>query len=107
MDFMNIPESRWILLPPVTYRYMNQIFIDEFFSTGKLMLSSFTRFSQHQDEQRSDNLEGENLVIGTAGDISITAQTGHGNKSIVLCTSVLESEDLMRQFDCDGYFRNS
>jgi hypothetical protein len=84
---------------------MDQVYIDEFFATGRLMLSSFTRFSQHPDEQRGDELEGKNLIVGSRGDLVVTAQTGHGDQSLVLCTSVREDEELMRQFNCDGYFR--
>lgn len=100
-----VPERRWVILQPVVYRYMDQQFIDEFFATGRLMLSSFARFQQHPDEERGDVLEGKNLVVGTAGDLTVTAQVEMGGNSLVFCTSVHGEAALMQQFRSNGYFR--
>lgn len=100
------PVPQWTLFPPIVYRYMDQQYIDEFFATGRLMLSSFHRFKQHADEQREDSLEGQNLVVGRYQDRDVfTAQIKHGEDALVFCTSVREGDDLMRQFGCNGYFR--
>jgi hypothetical protein len=96
---------RWVLIPPVVYRYMPQQFIDEFFATGRLRLSSFAVFKGHADEQRGDPLEGINLVSGASDPLTIIASVHHGQNSLVLSTSVRGDASLMRQFNCDGYFR--
>jgi hypothetical protein len=84
---------------------MPQQFIDEFFSTGKLRLSSFATFKGHDDEQRGDLLEGLNLVSGASDSLTMLASVSHGRNSLVLSTSVRGDASLMRQSNCDGYFR--
>jgi hypothetical protein len=98
-------ERRWVVVPPVVYRYMSQRYIDEFFATGKLMLGSFATFKQHADEQRGDTQEGLNVVSAIGEDVTVVMGAQHGTHSIVLSTSVRGDDELMRQFGCDGYFR--
>jgi hypothetical protein len=98
-------EKRWVAIPPVVYRYMPQRYIDEFFATGRLMLSSFAKFKQHADEQRGDDQEGLNVITGIGENLTVWKATQHGTHSLVLSTSVRGDEGLMRQFGCDGYFR--
>ena len=98
-------EPRWILLPPVVYRYLDQQFIEEFFSTGRLRLSSFHQFKNYADEERGDDHEGKNVVTGIGDNITITAGVEQGHNSLILCTSVRGDNDLMRQFGCTGFFR--
>lgn len=98
-------ERRWVLLPPVVYRYMDKQYIEEFFDTGRLMLSSFSKFRAHADEQRGDEQEGMNLIVGAGCDKVVSAQVEVGRNSYVLCTSVHGNDELMHQFKTNGYFR--
>jgi hypothetical protein len=106
-DFISPPpaEKRWVLMPPVVYRYMLQRYIDDFFESGRLMLGSFATFKQHADEQRGDTQEGVNVITATGESLTVLMGAQHGMNSLVLSTSVRGDEDLMRQFGCDGYFR--
>jgi hypothetical protein len=97
--------QRWVLVPPVVYRYMNQQYINEFFSTGRLRLGSFATFKRHEDEERGDLLEGVNLVTGSSDVLTVAASLQQGCNSLILSTSMRADESLMRQFNCDGYFR--
>jgi hypothetical protein len=84
---------------------MEQKYIDEFFDSGHLMLSSFHRFSQHADEQRQDTNEGANILTGIGENHTLFAVTRHGHRSVIFCTSTREDESLMSTFGYDGYFR--
>lgn len=99
-------DLSWSLIPPVVYRYMDQQWVDKFFETGELMLTSFTRCSQHRDEQRADEFEGMTLVVGRGpGGLSFEGQIRMGADFYLLCTSVRCDESITREFDCDGYFK--
>lgn len=99
-------DLSWTLMPPVVYRYMEQQWVDKFFETGELMLTSFTRCSSHCDEQRADEFEGMTLVVGRGpGNLRIESQVRMGADFYLLCTSVRGDESLMREFGCDGFFR--
>lgn len=95
----------WNVCTPVVYRYMEQKFIDEFFSSGRLLLSSFQQFAKHTDEQRKDSHEGANILTGLGANHTISAVTQHGHRSLIFCTSTRADEELMRDFGADGYFR--
>ena len=55
-------QKNWHIRTPHLFRYMNREYIEKFFDTGKLMLSSFRRFSEHDDAMRNDGIEGKNVV---------------------------------------------
>lgn len=84
---------------------MEQRYIDEFFATGRLMLSSFVRFAAHEDEERQDGEEGRNIVTIAGENLTVIAGLGHGDHSYILCTSCRGDQDMMVQFGCDGYFQ--
>jgi hypothetical protein len=92
--------------PPV-FRYLEQKFIDEFFTSGKLQLSSFSKFAEHPDEQRHDADEGWCVV-----DIKmptkkkrLRSRVGIPKNSYILSTSLKRDQKLMIDFDRDGYFK--
>lgn len=95
----------WHVKTPTVFRYMEQKYINEFFETGCLRLSTFAAFSKHEDEQRHDAKEGRNIVVGTGEEHTIFAVTGHGHRSLIFCTSTRADDGLMRAFDTNGYFK--
>lgn len=95
----------WHVKTPILYRYLDQQYIDEFFETGRLRLSTFATFAEHEDEQRHDPNEGTNILIGTAEDQTVFAVTKHGHRELILSTSTRADEQLMEAFDTNGYFR--
>jgi hypothetical protein len=83
-------------------------FVDAFFETGALRLSSFERFSQHADEQRLDASEGKGIVahINAEGEgQTIMARIGQGHNAYVLCASTFYSGNLAEAFNADSGFR--
>jgi len=98
----------WQVTTPVVFRYLPRAFVDAFFATGALRLSSFRRFHQHADEQRNDGEEGRSLFVNrtsAGGGQTLLAQMHHGHNALVLCGSLLADRDLMTSFGCDSYIR--
>lgn len=89
---------------PMVYRYLEKQWIVQFFSEGKLRLSSFKKFRKHIDEQRGDKVEGNNILIGTGNDKTIYAVVSTGIDAFVLSTSLLYSQSLYNDFKVDGCF---
>ena len=58
-------SENWFIRKPPVFRYLRPQYVEEFFQTGALRLSSFKAFSQHSDEQRQDPGEGRTLLIAT------------------------------------------
>lgn len=96
--------KRYDFNTPHMYRYMPQKYIDKFFESGLIRLSSFSRFSEHEDEVRRDQSEGHNILRGE-GQTTVHAVTGHGHNAYVLCGSTIESDDLTERFGVNGYFK--
>lgn len=106
MITLNLARKRpWTIVIPKVYRYMDQKYIDEFFETGILRLSTFHTFAQHKDEQRHDPKEGFNILFGLGDNSTIVAVTRHGSNSLIFCTSTIEDDQLMQSFNTNGYFK--
>jgi hypothetical protein len=104
--FVEAPEQlSWQIMPSTLYRCLEKKYIDEFFQTGRLRLSSFSLFSKHKDEQRGDKSEGQNVLVAMGSGHTVMAKTAHGQNAYVLSSSYQMSDALMRDFDCDGCFR--
>lgn len=99
------PTKRHSVNTPHMFRYMPQEYIDDFFEDGTLRLSSFERFSRHEDEIRRDSSEGGNILWGRGEDKTMMAVTHHGHNAYVLCGSTIGSDRLMDRFGENGYFR--
>ncbi len=83
---------------PYVYRYMDSAFIEEFFESGRLRLSSFDAFSKHEDEQRKDTSEGKAVVFASSPNQTQVSVIGKGHDAYVLSTSVLDDDALGEQF---------
>ena len=93
-----------VLLPPV-FRYLPRMYVERFFESGELRLSSFSQFSKHKDEARGDREEGNSLVSSKGGGRQFLAAVGGGHKSYVLCGSFTLSGAIMSKFSgCDAAF---
>lgn len=84
--------------PTPVYRYMAEEYVDEFFRTGKLQLSSFIRFAKHPDERFRDEKEGWNILGVTGKDSTMYTVTAHGRACLVLSTSLLGPWSEVPQF---------
>jgi hypothetical protein len=91
-------------IPPL-FRYMKREHVNEFFGTGALMLTTYARCAA-MDATRQDRREGKMNSLLRYGDRAIAGLHGVGKTSYMLCTSLVESKDLMHSFEgTDDYFR--
>jgi hypothetical protein len=63
--------SQWSVALPAVFRYEDKRWIDEFFATGKLRLSTFARFATYADEVRGDTMEGRGMSFGFTKDKTV------------------------------------
>jgi len=100
--------SEWRIRRPYLYRYLEKAYVEAFFETGALRLSSFSQFSKHSDEQRLDGSEGRGIVSNIttdAGGQTIMAAIGQGHTAYVLSASTLFSAEISKDFETDSGFR--
>lgn len=100
--------SEWRIRRPYLYRYLERPYVDAFFETGALRLSSFEQFSKHSDEQRLDGSEGRGIVSNITADSggqTIMAAIGQGHTAYVLSTSNIFSAGISNDFKTDSGFR--
>lgn len=79
--------------------------MDDFFEHGRLRLSSFGKFSQHEDEQRHDVKEGHALLVhrtSEGGGQILTVRIEPNHNAYVLCGSSVPSKSLMEAFEADS-----
>ncbi len=101
---LNINFARpWLLTVPPLIRYMKTEYIEEFFETGKLMLTTFERCKTNEDESRKDESEGIcnfeiNHSNGNMNGIQVV-----GKHSYMFCTSLNESQHLLKKFNSNNY----
>jgi hypothetical protein len=103
-----MPEATahlWQFRPPIITRYLEKQYVDEFFDTGRLRLSSFAQFAQHRDEQRLDASEGHAILTGIGPQQITFAVVRVGHEALVLCGSTREDQETMTAFGADSYFR--
>ena len=86
---------------------MDQVYIEEFFRTGKLRLSSFSSYKKYEDQVRGDKNEGMNIAIATnkKNNMTMYAVVGVGSNAYSLCCSTINSPELMNSFNSNGVFR--
>lgn len=51
----------YVSITPYLYRYENQEFIDRFFNSGELYISSFQQYKKYEDNQLGDKSEGSTM----------------------------------------------
>jgi len=73
--------------PTPVYRYMDTEFVDQFFSSGTLRLSSFEAFSRHPDESLRDANEGKNILAALGKDSTMYMVSEHGKTSLIISAS--------------------
>ena len=107
MNILSLPINRvWQVKLPTVIRYMDQRYIDLFFETGQLRLSSFRRFAEHEDEMRQDAGEGMAGMQFNYGEGQTLASVGwFGSEAYIFCTSTVEDPELMKKFETSAYFR--
>ncbi|QJU59556.1 hypothetical protein HL653_18950 [Sphingomonas sp. AP4-R1] len=98
--------SQWNVVTPAVYRYEDQRWIDEFFDTGKLRLSTFAKFATYEDEVRGDKNEGQGFCYGeTSDNKSVVVMQSQGINAAVLCCSHRLCQDLQHGFQRNSAFQ--
>jgi len=91
---------------PITYRYMDQRFIDQFFENGILRISSFRKYKTYPDEIRGDKSEGGgSYETKTKEGTQFLLMTNTGESEYMLCSSLIQNEDLKKKFSVNSYFK--
>src|SRR3546814_68487 len=84
------------------YRYLEKQYVDSFLDTGSLMLSSFSR-CRGLECARGDNREGKANFAVAGKDNSVFGIFNAGLNTQFLCTSRIETAQLMHKFGVDDY----
>lgn len=78
----------WNIITPNVYRYEDDCWIDEFFESGRIRLSTISRFKTYADEVRGDELEAQALCYGESKqNLHISVFQQQGLTAAVLCCS--------------------
>lgn len=88
-----IPYQEPVLLEtysPIVYRFMEEEFIDRFFSDGEFLLTTYSRCRKLEDVNRQDAKEGEYTYIGKNDTRSIEIHGGPTNV-LMCCTSLSQN----------------
>ena len=97
VDYINREECTMCKTPtnvdyniPILYRFLDLKgeYVDLFFETGNLKLSTFENCKKLEDENRKDTKEGQSELFGYDGDIKMQIGYGVGSDAILLCTSL-------------------
>ena len=76
--------------PTPVYRYLDKPeYVDNFFETGAIQISSFKKFSHHPDESFRDTEEGKNILAVNGKNSTLYALTESGKSCFILSTSIL------------------
>ncbi|MCB2379822.1 hypothetical protein LGH70_19655 [Hymenobacter sp. BT635] len=108
-----IVQSADQTIPLATYRHLEKQYVESFFATGALRLSSVKRFSTHTDEVRGDNQEHSAMYMsnyrpeeGEGAGHAIVFGIKATEKAFILCTTQTPSnEQTFEGCDYDASFR--
>jgi len=92
---------------PFLYRYENKEWIDHFFETGELQISSFHEYHRYEDNQLGDKSEGKtvNRAIDEVNKQTIITAGEAGGTCYTFCTSIVLDKGLFKTFSRDSVFR--
>lgn len=100
----SLPRPLTVFLPPVN-RYLDSQYVTEFKDSGRLRISSFATFKQHEDEHRRDRSEG--YVFAGVNDVdndrSFFTVSVAGGSAYALSTTMRSGPELAAAFG-SSYF---
>ncbi len=98
--------TSYINVLPFLYRYENENFIDEFFETGNIFISSFHNYKKYVDNELGDKNEGSSMnhALSDTG-LSIGSFSTVGINEYSFCTSTLLDRSLLTTFSRNSVFK--
>lgn len=69
------------------YRFIEIEYVEDFFSNGSLMLSTFDHCKKLDNLDRRDEKEGNLISVAFGSGLTLMMKTEYGQNSLVLCTS--------------------
>lgn len=106
--FQNIksPEQivNWRVRKEPIYRLLdNRQWLDNFFSSGELALSCFSKFKNYPDEIRGDRNEGNAMIwFDDADGNTFAYKYESGMNSYILCTTLELTPEVIKDFNAVG-----
>lgn len=82
------PPTEVIYNIPMLYRFIEEQYVDSFFETGVLKLTTFEKCKELEDTNRKDTKEGQSDLYGYDGKYKMQIGIGVGSDTIMLCTSL-------------------
>jgi len=80
---INVPVvTPWNVRTPQVYRYLDQRYVDAFFETGSIRLSSFAQFATYPDEEKGDTKEGDHVFYAKDTPHSAMVRASFGKDAI-------------------------
>jgi len=90
---ITLPTSTpWNVQIPRVYRYLPERYIDQFFESGIIRLSTFARFATYLDEQGGDDQEGKGVLYIEGDQRSAMYSATFGSDAYILCGSTTLSQ---------------
>lgn len=91
---------------PFLYRYENQEYIDNFFDTGELFISSFHNYKKYEDNDLGDTNEGSSFNTAKLdNDMALSTLVSAGMNEYSFCTSTILDNKLLIKFSRNSVFR--
>lgn len=85
------------------FRYLPTQYVEQFFSDGSLLFTTYEKCRTHEDLTRRDSREGKtNFYFPHAGH-AVAGIHGVGKRSYVLCTSSTLNDDIRLRFQVDNW----
>ncbi len=100
-----VAGQKWSLKIPSAFRYLNAHYVNDFFATGSLLLTTLGRCKAHEEASRRDGTEGKCNFHFDSSNHTLSGVHRFGSKSYMFCLSLLESQSLAEKFGTDSYFR--
>lgn len=78
---------------PTVWRFIEKEYVDNFFETGEIMLSTYVHCAGLEDEIRKDTEEGKVTLESTKGTLRSEMKIGVGSNAFILCSSLSQNNE--------------
>ncbi|MCC6516809.1 MAG: hypothetical protein IT275_10690 [Chitinophagales bacterium] len=98
------PNIKWEIKTEPVYRLLNKVeYINNFFETGEIMVSCFSKFKEYKDEMQGDKDEGEALAwyMDSQGNVE-AVKYASGINAFILSTAKTLNDRVKSDFKAKG-----